>query len=104
MNIHKNIKFSTVDGRKIEEIEEITVKEFQIGDIWPDLIEQERQFIIYQLTIFFIRFPSVGEVKNFPLNQLEEIFKMSLINYSSNLGEMLYKLILIKITNQKSKS
>ena len=101
MNIHKNIKFSTVDGRIIEEIEEFETNEHKIGDIWPDLIGQERQFIIKELTLHFLQFPSVGQVKKFPLNELEEIFKLSLNTYCSNLGEMLYKLILIKIKNQK---
>lgn len=92
-----------IDGRIIQEVEEIKIKEFIVGDIWPDLIQQERQFIVAQLAVLFLRFPSVSEVKSFPLKDLEEIFKSSLKQNCSTISETLYKLILIKSIKIKEK-
>lgn len=92
-----------IDGRIIQEIEEIKTKEFVVGDVWPDLIQQERQFIVAQLAALFLRFPSVSEVKSFPLKDLEEIFKTALKQNCSTISETLYKLILIKSIKIKEK-
>lgn len=92
-----------IDGRIIQEIEEIQVKEYFIRDVWPDLIQQERQFIVAKLAALFLRFPSVSEVKDFPLKDLEEIFKTELEKHCSTISETLYKLILIKSIKIKEK-
>ena len=94
---HKNIKFSTVDGKLIEQSDEKNKNVFFGFHLWNDLIDQERQFLVNQLTVFFWRFPSVKEVKSFPLNDLEGIFKKTLEKHCSPLEETLLKLILIKI-------
>ena len=97
MNINKDIKFSNVNGQRIEETPANVFFDYNVNDLLPDLIEQERQFIKYRMIFIFDKIPTVKEFKNFLLVDLQKILRDDLKDYQSRLRETLIKLILIKI-------
>lgn len=97
MNMNKDIKFSNVTGQRIDETPLKRSFDANVGDLLPDLIEQERQFIKYRLTFVFNRIPTVSVFKSFLLVDLQKILRDDLKNYQTRLRETLIKLVLIKI-------
>lgn len=97
MNMNKDIKFSNVTGQRIDETPLKRSFDDNVGDLLPDLIEQERQFIKYRLTFVFNRIPTVSVFKSFLLVDLQKILRDDLKNYQTRLRETLIKLVLIKI-------
>ena len=96
MNMNKDIKFSNVTGQRIDETPLKRSFDANVGDLLPDLIEQERQFIKYRLTFVFNRIPTVSVFKSFLLVDLQKILRDDLKNYQTRLRETLIKLVLIK--------
>ncbi|MAB40606.1 MAG: hypothetical protein CL525_16110 [Aequorivita sp.] len=97
MNMNKDIKFSNVTGQRIDETPLKRSFDANVGDLLPDLIDQERQFIKYRLTFVFNRIPTVSVFKSFLLVDLQKILRDDLKEYQTRLRETLIKLVLIKI-------
>lgn len=101
MNTYKNNQFSLVDGKRTRINK--TNKGAKVADIWPDLIDQERDFLKHFVTIKMNAIPNVRDMKRIKLSQLTFWIEQTQKNeQSSKLRSTLLSIIQTKIEKSKS--
>jgi hypothetical protein len=68
MKSNKIKQFSLQDGQRLEDLKPEKQFGLILSDLWPELIEQEKQICVRLITLNLNRFPTVKEVKRTDLS------------------------------------
>jgi len=102
MNINKINQFSLVDGKR-SWIRKDKKTNATIADLWPDLIDQDKQFLKNFVTIKMNAIPGVREMKRIKLSQVIFWIEQSQKNdLNSKLRSTLLSVLQTKIEKLKS--